>query len=117
MGRNKEEHNRRPKAVLPKFKEINLFLNKDKCLYNKSDIVYVQHVKGVKPDREKIEAIINMLPRTDKKGVERLLGTVNYLAKFFPNMSMIINEPIRNLLKSENMFIWEKLLRTRVQGC
>ena len=50
-----------------------------------------------------------MPPTTDKKGVEHSLGTVNYmyLAKLNPNMS-IINEPIRNLLKSENMFIWEK---------
>ena len=48
-----------------------------------------------------------MPPPTDKKGVERLLGTVNYLAKFIPNMS-IKNEPMRNLLKSENIFFLEK---------
>ena len=109
-GRNEEEHNRRLKAVLQKCKEINLTLNKDKCLFNKSEIVYIGHViskEGVKPDKEKVEAIVNMPPPTDKKEVERLLGTVNYLAKFIPNMS-IINEPIRNLLKSENMFIWDK---------
>lgn len=40
-GRNEEEHNRRLKAVLQKCKEINLTLNKDKCLFNKSEIVYI----------------------------------------------------------------------------
>ena len=100
------------KAALQKCKEINFTLNKDKCLFNKSEIVYKGHViskEGVKPDKEKVEAIINMTQPTDKKGVERLLGTVNhmYLAKFIPNMS-IINEPIRNLGEAT---------RRRVQGC
>ena len=78
----KKEHNRRLKAVLQKCKEINFTLNKDKCLFNKSKIVYKGHVisiEGVKPDKEKVEAIINMPPPTDKKGVERLLGTVNHM--------------------------------------
>ena len=43
-GRKKEEHNRRLKAVLHKCKEINLTLNKDKCLFNKSEFVYKGHV-------------------------------------------------------------------------
>lgn len=61
----------------------------------------------MKPDPTKIEAILKMPPPTDMKGVERLLGTVNYLAKFVPNMSAM-NEPIRSLLKSDVLFTWEK---------
>jgi hypothetical protein len=61
----------------------------------------------VKPDGEKVEAIMNMPPPTDKKGVERLLGTVNYLAKFISNMS-VINEPIRQLLRSDTVLTWGK---------
>ena len=41
----------------------------------------------------------------DKKGVQRLLGTVNYIAKFVHYMSTI-TEPIRQLLKNETQFIW-----------
>lgn len=96
--------------MLQRCKEINLTLNKDKCLFNQSEIQYIGHViskNGVKPDPTKIEAILEMPPPTDKKGVERLLGTVNYLAKFVPNMS-VINEPIRSLLRSDVLFIWEK---------
>jgi ABC-type multidrug transport system fused ATPase/permease subunit len=41
----------------------------------------------------------------DKKGVQRLLGIVNYIAKFVHYMSTI-TEPIRQLLKNETQFIW-----------
>lgn len=87
-----------------------LTLNKDICLFNQSQIQYIGHViskNGLKPDPTKIEAILKMPPPTDKKGVERLLGTVNYLAKFVPIMSAI-NEPIRSLLRSDVLFIWGK---------
>ena len=46
-----------------------------------------------------------MPPPEDKKGTERLIGTVNYLAKFIPNMSTI-TKPIRELLKSDVEFQW-----------
>jgi hypothetical protein len=42
---------------------------------------------------------------TDKKGVERLLGTVNYFGKFIPNLATI-TKPIRSLLKKEIKFQW-----------
>lgn len=42
---------------------------------------------GLKPDMKKIKAIINMPPPADKQALQRLLGMVNYLGKFIPNMS------------------------------
>ena len=42
---------------------------------------------GVDPDPSKIEALTSMLPPEDKKGIQRLLGITNYLAKFIPNYS------------------------------
>ena len=50
---------------------------------------------------------LEMPPPTDKKGVERLLGTINYLAKFIPNMSTV-TQPIRGLSKSDVTFCWSK---------
>jgi len=37
---------------------------------------------------------------TDKKGVERLLVTVNFLGKFIPNLASV-TEPIRVLLRKD----------------
>jgi len=87
---------------------INLTLNKDKCKLGVSEVTYIDHIlnKGIQPDPEKIKAIQNMPAPQDKKGAERLLGTVTYLAKFTLNMSTI-TKPIRDLLKTDVIFHWD----------
>lgn len=42
----------------------------------------------------------------DKEDVERLLGNVNYLAKFVPNLQSL-TEPKRQLVKQDVQFHWE----------
>ena len=61
--------------------------------------------QGVHPDPEKVKAIMEMPAPSDKKGVERLLGTINYLAKFIPDMSTK-TLPTRDLLKRDVVFEW-----------
>ncbi len=107
-GTSQEEHDERLESVLKRCEQINLTLNKEKCQFRVPEVTYIGHTlnaKGVQPDSEKIRAIQDMPPPVDKKGVERLLGTINYLAKFIPNMSSITH-PIRELLKSDNKFSW-----------
>ena len=109
-GTSQEEHDERLEAVLKRCEQINLTLNKEKCQFRVPEVTYIGHIlnaKGVQPDPEKVRAIQDMPPPVDKKGVERLLGTINYLAKFIPNMSTITH-PIRELLKSDNKFAWEE---------
>jgi len=47
------------------------------------------HEGWIKPDDNKVRAINEMPAPSDKKGVERLLGTVNYLGKFIPNLATV----------------------------
>ena len=57
-----------------------------KCRFSAPEVSYIGHIlnaDGVQPDPEKVRAIQEMPPPTDKKGVERLLGTINYLANLF----------------------------------
>ncbi|CAB3981992.1 retrotransposon-like family member retr-1 [Paramuricea clavata] len=103
-----EEHDRRLESVLERCEKINLTLNKEKCEFKSREITYVGHKlteNGVKPDEVKVKAINEMEAPTDKKGVEKLLGTVNYLGKFIPNLATIA-KPIRSLLKKEIEFQW-----------
>ena len=60
---------------------------------------------GALPDQQKVAAILNMPPASDRQGVMRLLGMACYLVKFCPNFSSI-TAPIRSLLVKDNDFCW-----------
>jgi len=69
-------------------------------------VTYIAHKltpQGVHP---KVKAIREMPPPKDKKGIKRLLRTINYLAKFIPNMSAV-TQPIRELPKKNNLLEWQ----------
>ena len=103
-----QEHYERLVKTLKRCEEINLTLNRDKCEFRVKEVIYVGHkltAEGVKPDEQKVEAIKRMPPPEDKKGIERLLGIVNYLAKFIPNMSTI-TKLIGELLSGDVEFQW-----------
>ena len=107
-GKSEAEHDQTLEQVLQKCIELNITLNKDKCVFKLPEVGYLGHItacEGVKPVPEKTRAIRDMPAPTDRKGVERLLGTINYLPKFLPNMSFI-TEPIRKLLKKDVEFMW-----------
>ncbi len=65
-------------------------MNKKKCLFGVTEITFLGNklsAKGVEPDPAKVQALLEMLPPNDKKGVLRALGMVNFLVKFLPNLS------------------------------
>ena len=51
---------------------------------------------GLKANPAKVEAILDIPPPTDVKGLKRFLGMVNYLARFLPLLSDM-TEPLRRL--------------------
>jgi len=74
---------RNERAFLKKCREWNLKLNRDKLKRAEPTVAFMGHVftaEGLKPDPAKVEAILEMPPPTDVKGVKRFLGMVNYLA-------------------------------------
>ena len=59
----------------------------------------------MKADPEKVRAIVEMPRPTDKAGVQRLLGMLNYVGEFVPNMSGL-TVPLRVLLHKETEWYW-----------
>ena len=98
-------------ALLQRCRERNFKLNKDKFVFKQQKLKYCGHIltsEGILPDPAKVEAITQMpIPRS-KTEVRRLLGMINYLGKFLPQLSDV-SEPLRNLTKEQNQFIWSKV--------
>ncbi len=60
----------------------------------------------LRPDPEKVEAIVNKPDPVDKPGLIRLLGMVTYLVKFCKNVATITRH-LRDILKKDAAWIWD----------
>ena len=112
-GRTLEEHDHNLERVLNRVTDINMTLSKDKCQFRQTKITYLGEtltahgVKTTGPDETKVEAIKNYPKPMNKHDVERLLGMVNFIAKFAPNISDV-TAPLRELIKKNLAFHWLK---------
>ena len=61
--------------------------------------------EGIKPDPNKTTAIQEMKKPVDRKGVQRFLGMITYLAKWIPDLCTI-TDPLRQLLIKKNEWQW-----------
>ena len=86
-GKDETEHNERLKKVIERAAEVDLRFNKEKCKFNRKEVRYVGHIfggDGLKPNPDRVQAIIDMPVPQDRKSPQRFLGMVNYLNKFIP---------------------------------
>ena len=75
----------------------------------KQEVPYIGHVltsDGLKPDPNKVKAIVEMPTPADKQSLQRLLGMITYLSKFLPNLSEV-TEPLRRLLDKDVEWHWD----------
>ena len=71
---------------------------------NQRELKYLGHIvfaDGLRPDPEKIEALVNMPNPQDSKGVQRLMNTSNFLREFVSTVAEII-QPMRSLMYAES---------------
>ena len=107
-GANEEEHDTALEKVLQRARERNIKFNKKKIQLRVTEVKYLGNIvseKGFTPDPEKIRAIMEMPPPESKQDLRRLLGMVNYLSQYIPNMSEI-TAPLRSLLKKDIQLSW-----------
>ena len=85
-----EEHNTNLCAMLERAAAKYLKLNPDKLTVGAKEVKYCGHIisaNGLKPDPTKLKAIQDMPPPVNKKELHTMLGMINYLAKFAPQLS------------------------------
>ena len=102
------DHDRNLKAFLERARERNLRLNADKLTLKMTQVPYIGHLltrEGLRVDPNKVEAIEKMPAPKDAKAVQRLLGSVNYLAKIVPHLPNIM-QPLGRLLDKDTEWCW-----------
>lgn len=108
-GKNHEDHDMKLHQLMQKATSYGLCLNSSKCDIAKAEISFFGNTysrNGLKPDPAKVRDLHNMPSPKSKEDLQRLLGLLTYLSSFIPNFSGR-SEPLRNLLKSESIFLWE----------
>ena len=103
-----QDHDANLAKLLQRCTEKNIKLNKEKSVFRATELHFLGHLvtnQGLKPDPEKVSAIRDMPAPTDVDGVNRFVGFVNYLSRFLPSLSDIL-EPIRQLARQDVPWHW-----------
>ncbi|KAK3713862.1 hypothetical protein QZH41_010915, partial [Actinostola sp. cb2023] len=104
-----KDHDDNLTKLLERCQEKGIRLNKGKAVLKVKQLDFMGHfvtAEGLKPDPNKVEAIVKLQTPTDKQGVERLNGAVNYLAKFLLKLSQVM-APIRQLTHKDVEWHWD----------
>ena len=107
--RNEIEHDAFVHRVLHRARRDNVVFNAGKIHFKVTTVTYMGNIvtkDGMRPDPDKIEAIVNMPKPTDKHGLLQLLGMIKYLSQYIPNESSI-TAPLQSLLKQDAEWSWK----------
>lgn len=106
--KTREEHEALLTTVFDRLEKAGLTLNKEKCRICVTEIEFLGHViseKGIKMNEKRASAIAECESPKDKSSLMHFLGIVNYVGKFIPNKSDVL-EPLNSLLKGDTQFVW-----------
>ena len=87
----------------------NLSCSPNKIQFKSTDCKFFRHrltLEGLKPDPEKVKAIVDMKPLQSIQALKSFKGIVNYLKRFSPVINEL-SEPLRRLQKCDPVWVWE----------
>jgi len=85
-----DEHVKHLYEILSILANANFQVNPDKCFIAVQEIDFLGHTineHGIKPNGEKIKAIVDLPPPTTLKEANEFLGKINWYRKFIPNFA------------------------------
>ena len=107
----KEDHSNHDLALtklLQTAQKNTVKLNFNKLQYNKHEVTFFGEnytTQGRKPDSKKIKAIVKMKQPENKKEMQTLIGMVQYLEKFTPQLSVLV-EALWDIIKTNSPYVW-----------
>ncbi len=102
-GADDKEHDEIFAKVMQRARENNVKFSAKKLQFKLDEVKFMGGIvgaEGLKPDPEKIRAIVNIPKPECAEDLERLLGMINYLSDYIPNKAAVV-APLRELLTRE----------------
>lgn len=123
LSTSQQEHGENLKKIFQRLREANLKVQLDKSEFLKKEIEFLGHIEtteGIKPNPEKIQAILDYpIPQIPKE-IKFLLGLLGYYWKFVRNFAKLT--PLTQCLKEgltidlNDRYVWEFSLQTDMQS-
>lgn len=108
-GESPAEHNHRLHSLLERCQEIGIVLNPEKSKFHVKEVQFLGHIvtsSGLKVDPSKVDAILKMRAPSNTDDVHRLRGMVNYLSRYLPRLSEVI-QPLNDLTRKGVAWTWD----------
>ena len=114
-----EAHLSHLRSILQRLRDAGLTAKPAKCQLGMHECVYLGHIVGngeVRPEMQKVGAVMDFPQPTTKKDVRSFLGLTGYYRKFIPNYSTIAL-PLTDLTKKHtpNAVVWTTACSTAFQ--
>ena len=105
---SKQDHEKKLLDVLNKLEKAGYRVGKKKFEFFMNETKWLGHEinkNGIKPNEEKVEAILKLKALENTKDLKSFLGAIQYLAKFLPKLSERTDQ-LRKLLKKNKPWKW-----------
>ena len=111
---DKTTHKQQLELVLQALTKNGLKVSSKKCKLFRNDVTYMGHritinkfgEPCIQPMNDRCKAIRNLPKPKTPKQVRRLVGAVNYVSSFFPNIQETLR-PLHQLTRKNNKFVWK----------
>lgn len=103
-----EEHADRLRDLFSRLQQANLKVNLDKCRFCEKEVTYLGHLvtrNGVRPDPEKLEAVLSFPRPRNVREVRGFLGLAGYYRRFIREFAEIAR-PLTQLTGKGAKFEW-----------
>ena len=103
-----EERIAHVRLVLQWLLENRLFVKAEKCEFHQSTVQFLGFVVSrgrIEMDPAKTDAVVSWPPPTNRKELQRFLGSVNFYRRFIRGFSSTV-QPLTSLTSTKSVFCW-----------
>ena len=109
-----EEHIKHLQLIFDRLRKVGLKLHPLKCRFALPEVLYLGHLvsaDGIRPNPDKVRAVVDFPVPTNVKTVREFLGMASYYRRFIPNFAKTAN-PLHMLTHQDVTFQWTSVCQS-----